>query len=187
MVNETGCSPCWRSTQQLLAAGSRRLAILIPAVSQPGSLIQIDTIHIIPGRLYVYTILDVCSRWAKAIASKKINTHRSLCFTHQAQKDFPFDFSCLQSDHGPEFSSYFSEHVTSSLNTVHRHSRVRKPNDNGHLERFNWILKEECLQEKPRSYYSYQRAIKDYLNYYNNERLYLGIDFKIPAQVLRSH
>ena len=107
-----------------------------PAVEQPGSLVQIDTIHFIPGELYVYTLLDVFSRWAWARVSGRINTHRSLRFVSDAKRVFPASFSTLQSDHGPEFSTWFTEHI-SKQGIVHRHSRVRKPSDNGHLERFN--------------------------------------------------
>lgn len=158
-----------------------------PLADKPGELVQIDTIHLIPGELYVYTLIDVFSRWARARVSERINTHRSLLFTHTAQKEFPFSFSMLQSDHGSEFSTYFSENIISSLGTGHRHSRVRKPSDNGHLERFNRTLQDECLKGLPRSLRAYRKALPEYLDYYNNRRLHLGLNLKTPQQVLRSY
>ena len=154
-----------------------------PLVLKPGDLVQVDTIHIVPGNLYVYTLLDVFSRWAYARVSQRINTHRSLLFVRFAQRIFPVPFSMLQSDHGSEFSTYFSENIRIN----HRHSRVRKPNDNGHLERFNRSLKEECLKEIPRSFRAYQKTIPEYLDYYNNERLHLGLNLKTPSQVVTSY
>lgn len=150
---------------------------------KPGDLVQVDTLHIIPGILYVYTLLDVFSRWAYAKVSQRINTYRSLIFVRLAQKEFPHSFKMLQSDHGSEFSMYFSENIKVS----HRHSRVRKPNDNGHLERFNRTLREECLKEIPKSFRAYQKTIPEYLNYYNNERLHLGLNLKTPSQVVTSY
>jgi transposase InsO family protein len=158
-----------------------------PLADRPGDLVQIDTIHLIAGELYVYTLIDVFSRWAKARVSKRINTHRSLLFVHSAQKEFPFSFSMLQSDHGSEFSTYFSENITASLRTGHRHSRVRKPSDNGHVERFNRTLQEECLEGLPMSLRVYKKALSEYLDYYNNKRLHLGLNLKTPQQVLRSY
>lgn len=158
-----------------------------PLALKPGNLIEIDTIHVIPGDLYVYTLLDVFSRWAYAMVSERINTYRSLRFVNLAQKEFPLSFRMLQSDHGSEFSIYFSENITQRLSCNHRHHRVRKPNDNGHLERFNRTLQEECLDEIPRTFKVYQKTIPEYLNYYNNERLHLGLNLKTPYQVLRSY
>ena len=50
-----------------------------PAPERPGTLVELDTVHIgmaLNDRLYVYTLLDVCSRWAFAEAEERISTHR---------------------------------------------------------------------------------------------------------------
>ena len=159
-----------------------------PLAEKPGSLVQIDTIHIAPSRFfvfpkfYVYTLLDVFSRWAFAKVSARINTQRSLQFVRQAQSTASFSFAMLQSDHGSEFSTWFSEQVK----VEHRHSRVRQPNDNGHLERFNRTIQEECLNKVQTNPRSYQRAIDEYLPYYNNERIHLGLNFKTPSECFQA-
>ncbi len=161
-----------------------------PIVQNPGDLVQIDTIHFVTYeglRFYVYTLLDVASRWTYARVSLRINTHNSLKFVKEAQKKAEFKFKMLQSDHGSEFSAWFTEHVR-KLEMNHRHSRVRQANDNGHLERFNRTLQEECLNQViPMSPEGYQRTIKRYLPYYNNERLHLGIKLLTPMQVVTSY
>lgn len=160
-----------------------------PYVALPGDLVELDTIHIgpyRPGRLYVYTLLDVFSRWAWAQAVLRINTHLSLRFVHEAQTQAQFGFSTLQSDHGQEFSTYFTENIQ-VRGVTHRHSRVRQPNDNAHLERFNRTIQEECLNIIPQTLKSYQKEIPEYIRYYNNERLHLGLGLKTPRQVLRSY
>lgn len=156
-----------------------------PAVEHPGDLVQLDTIHIVPligeRRFYIYTLLDVCSRWAFAWVSKKLSAGRSVSFLEQAKERAPFSFQMLQSDNGPEFSSWFTNHA----GIAHRHSRVRKPNDNSHLERFNRTIQEECLyyvKQEPRTF---QKAINLYLPYYNDERPHLGLNFLTPSQVLQ--
>ena len=159
-----------------------------PVALNPGDLVQLDTIHVVPRRyqtytrFYVYTLLDVFSRWAWAKVYARPNTHNSVGFVKGAQRHAPFPFSYLQSDHGSEFSTWFTENVK----VKHRHSRVRKPNDNAHIERFNRTIQEECLRGlRPRPDV-YQKAIQRYLPYYNEQRLHLGINYHTPREWLEA-
>ena len=157
-----------------------------PEAEKAGDLLQIDTIHVVPKfgpRFYVYTIIDVHSRWAYAKVSLKANTHNSLRFLKLAQKKASFVFKVVQSDHGSEFSSWFTEGL-GVMDVSHRHSRIRQANDNAHVERFNRTIQEECLDAIIPFPLLYQKAIKEYLPYYNNERLHLGINLKTPLEVI---
>ena len=156
-----------------------------PIAEKPGILVEIDTIHDGPheDRLYVYTMLDVYSRFAHAVPTKYINTHRSLRFVRTAA--LPFPVATLQSDHGPEFSKWFTKMVAVD-GMAHRHSRVRKPNDNAHLERFNRTIQEECLNRAPRNLKSWQKEIPEYLRYYNTERPHMGIEMQTPLQIIKT-
>lgn len=157
-----------------------------PLAEKPGILVEIDTIHDGPheDRLYVYTMLDVCSRFAHAWPTERITTHKSLKFVRTAL--LPFSVATLQSDHGPEFSKWFTKMVALD-GIAHRHSRVRRPNDNAHLERFNRTLQEECLNRVSRSLKSWQKEIPEYLRYYNQERPHMGLNFKTPLEVMQSY
>lgn len=157
-----------------------------PVAAYPGALVQLDTIHIQPfrqkKRFYIYTLLDVYSRWAYAWVSEKLSAGRTVNFLHDAQGTACFDFQMLQTDHGPEFSSWFTKHA----GITHRHSRVRKPNDNAHLERFNRTIQEECLYHIKQTPKHYQEAIDEWMPYYNNKRAHLSLNFLSPSQVLPS-
>lgn len=157
-----------------------------PLPEKPGVLVEIDTIHDGPheDRLYVYTMLDVCSRYAHALPVERINTHRSLRFVRTAP--LPFPVTNLQSDHGSEFSKWFTKMIGAS-GIAHRHSRIRRPNDNAHLERFNRTLQDECLSRISRSLKAYRKEIPEYLRYYNTERPHMGLDFKTPMEVVTSY
>lgn len=157
-----------------------------PEVKNAGDLLQIDTIHVVPRqgeRFYVYTLIDIFSRWAYAKVVDHINTHESLKFVLEAKKKAPFVFGVLQSDHGSEFSSWFTENI-GVFGILHRHSRVRQSNDNAHVERFNRTIQEECLDELRQLPEEFEKAIQRYIPYYNNERLHLGINMLTPAQVV---
>ena len=159
-----------------------------PGADHPGALLQADTVHfVLPdgSRLYVYTLIDLYSRWAYAEVSDKLRAYVSASFIIRAQRKASFDFHMIQTDHGPEFSTRFT-HILARRRLAHRHSRVRKCNDNAHVERFNRTLQDECLNGVPRTTASFSKAILAYLPYYNTERLHMGIDFKTPAQMLSS-
>lgn len=156
-----------------------------PQAMKPGDVVELDTIHVQPRdaeRFYVYTLIDVHSRWAYAKTVTRINTLQSLRFLREAQQVAPFSFGTIQSDHGSEFSTSFSDRG----HLAHRHSRVRQPNDNGHLERFNRTLQDECLHRVLQTIPAYRSALNTYLPYYNTERLHLGLNLKTPSQVMRS-
>ncbi len=157
-----------------------------PFAEKPGILVEIDTIHDGPheDRLYVYTMLDVCSRYAHALPTERINTHRSLRFVRTAS--LPFPVATLQSDHGPEFSKWFTKMIAAD-GMAHRHSRVRRPNDNAHLERFNRTIQEECLNRVPRNLKTWKKEIPEYLRYYNGERPHMGLQMKTPLEVMQSY
>lgn len=160
---------------------------LRPLPESPGILVEIDTIHdgIPENRLYIYTLLDVCSRWAYAIPALHINTHQSLRFVDAGRAQAPFAFATLQSDHGSEFSKWFTKRIL-ERGMAHRHSRVRTPNDNAHLERFNRTIQEECLARVPRTLRSWQRAIPEYLHWYNEKRPHLGLEMKSPIDIIKN-
>lgn len=157
-----------------------------PKALRPGILVQIDTIWdgYVKDRLYVYTLIDVFSRWGHALAVNRISAERSFKFIKQTQTISPFKFLTLQSDHGSEFSKHFTKQLTyTGFN--HRHSRIRTPSDNGHLERFNRTLQEECLNRIPRSLKSWKKEIPEYLLWYNAGRPHMALDMKSPLEFLK--
>jgi len=157
-----------------------------PYAEKPGDLVQMDTVHIMDPygkRFYVYTLIDLASRWAWATVSRKITAGRTVAFLRDAQHHASFPFTMVQSDHGPEFSSWFTAHIPAE----HRHSRVRKPNDNAHIERFNRTVQEEGFREIAKTPEAYQKALRVFLPYYNQERLHMALKFKTPSEVLRSY
>jgi transposase InsO family protein len=155
-----------------------------PYPLKPGDLVEMDTIHRMidqKKRLYVFVLIDVFSRWVYAKAYGKMNGRTTLRFVNEAQKSISFRFGMLQSDHGPEFSHWF----TSRIQRDHRYTRIGKPNDNAHIERVNRTIQEECLDTLPNDVRKINCALKKYLRYYNYERLHMGISLKTPMQLIQ--
>src|SRR5579875_276112 len=125
----------------------KRRNIPRPEVTSPGSLVQIDTVHLLDlqaNRYYVYTLIDLYSRWAYAEAHLRYNQEASYGFVMRAQEISGFKFKTIQADNGPEFGRNLYDRLKIAGITL-RHSRVRRSNDNAHIERFNRTIQEECL------------------------------------------
>jgi transposase InsO family protein len=154
-----------------------------PHVLSAGDLVQMDTIHLMVSekkRIYVFVLLDVYSRWVYVKAYEKMNSGLMLEFVREAQDHASFQFKMLQSDHGPEFGKWFVTQIQKN----HRYTRIGKPNDNSHIERFNRTVQEECLDRTERNVKSLNEALEKYIHYYNHERLHMGISLRSPIQLL---
>jgi transposase InsO family protein len=104
-----------------------------------------------------------------------------------ARNELGFDFAMVQADNGPEFSHYFEQTLARHSMSV-RHTRLGRPNDNAHIERFNRTIQEECLG----STITYKTTTKHiqgkldrYLEFYNFKRVHLGLQLRTPAEMLR--
>jgi len=158
-----------------------------PVPEKPGVLVQIDSMHDGPpqDRLSAYALIDVHSRWGWAEAVERINSHRSALFLHRAHARAPFPFVTLQSDHGSEFAKWFTKTIEFH-GMRHRHSRVRMPTDNSHVERFIQTLQRECLNRIPKTPQSWRKELPEYLRYYNTERPHMGLGMKTPLEIIKT-
>lgn len=162
-----------------------------PLVSAAGDLVQTDTIHLVDPyskrRIYVYTVIDLYTRLAYASVHSAIRPGLASKAILDAQTAFGFHFVMVQSDNGLEFSSYFEERLHGQgIKT--RHSRLHRPNDNAHIERFNRTIQEECTGrywDTSLPLARLQERITKYLDYYNTKRIHLGIQLRTPAEMLQ--
>ena len=162
-----------------------------PLVSRPGELVQTDTIHHVDPksgrRLYYYTVIDLYTRMTYVILVPKLSPGHAAKAVLEAQDLWGFTISMVQADNGPEYGRY-SEQVMKHYGIQTRHSRLHRPNDNAHIERFNRTLQTECI-----GYYWHksvplsrqQATLNAYLEYYNNKRVHLGIQMRTPASMLQ--
>ncbi len=162
-----------------------------PIVTKPGELVQTDTIHyacsVSRRRRYVYTVIDLYTRMAYAEVHDYVRPGIAAGVIQSAQEAMGFCFAMVQADNGPEFSRYFEQALRRNNINV-RHSRLGRPNDNAHIERFNRTIQEECLGHylDPRiKTATIQKKITTYLDYYNTKRVHFGLQFRIPAEMLQ--
>ena len=161
-----------------------------PLPTAPGELIQTDTVHYVNplnhSKMYIYTVIDLYTRMAYAKISPNLSEKGAAETIFEAQEYMQFPFKMVQSDNGAEFQNHFQGRLNSKgIKT--RHSRVRHPNDDAHIERFNRTLRKECIgQYNPNKNINFiDSKLNRFIRYYNYDRIHLGIGLKTPYEVLQ--
>jgi transposase InsO family protein len=159
-----------------------------PAANKPGDLVQTDTVHLYDyatkQRTYLYTLVDVYSRWAYVEHHNHMSQRLAAAVLQRGQAYAGFHFQMVQADNGPEFGRDFEQRLR-LRNTTVRHSRVRRPNDNAYVERFNRTIQEECTGTSNPITNNLNSKVLSYLAYYNDERLHLGLQCRTPQEMLQ--
>ena len=161
-----------------------------PKILNPGDLVEIDTIHLFnpisKQKRYMYTVIDLYTRMAYARVYEDLKPGHSIDTITEAEQYFGFRFKTVQSDNGLEFARYFETKLEAKGITI-RHTRLGRPNDNAHIERFNRTIQEECTG----SYYLESESLKkldnkvlSYIDFYNYKRIHLGLEYRTPAEML---
>ena len=165
---------------------------LRPFVTKPGELVQTDTIHYVDPftkrRKYVYTVIDLYTRMTYAEIHDRIGPGIAAQVITRAAVQFGFTFFMVQADNGPEYSRYFEDTLTRG-GIATRHSRLHRPNDNAHIERYNRTIQEECLGRRldfRNTNQQIQAKINSYLEFYNTKRVHLSLQYRTPQQMLQS-
>jgi transposase InsO family protein len=162
-----------------------------PKATKPGELVETDTIHHVDPfsgkRLYYYTVIDLYTRMTHVSVSTQLRQGLAAQAILAAQAAFGFSFAMVQSDNGPEFGRYFEQTLRTNGIAL-RHTRLGRPNDNAHIERFNRTLQEECIGHYWRRSVPLRRQqekLTNYIDYYNTKRVHLGIQMRTPAEMLQ--
>lgn len=162
-----------------------------PAVTKPGEFIQTDTIHHVDPksgrRLYYYTVIDLFTRMTYVTVSTKLRQGLAARAILAAQQQWGFPIAMAQADNGPEYGRYF-EQCMKQATIQTRHSRLHRPNDNAHIERFNRTIQTECIGyywQKSVPLSRQQAKVATYLEYYNTQRVHLGLQLRTPTSMLQ--
>jgi putative transposase len=159
-----------------------------PQANKPGDLVQTDTVHLYDRatkqRTYLYTLVDVYSRWAYVEHHTDLSARLAATVIRRGEAYAGFKFAMVQADNGPEYTSEF-ENILRTNGSAVRHSRVRRPNDNAFIERFNRTIQEECTGSTSSITQDLNGKVLAYLAYYNDERLHLGIQCATPLEMLQ--
>ena len=149
------------------------------APQHPGDLIQMDTVSIFADGIkrYIFTAIDVSTRFAFAYAYKSNSSANGSDFLVKFVKVAPFATERIQTDNGSEFAKHFEE-LCQESGLVHFFNYPRHPESNSYLERFNRTMQDQFVNwhiddlEKPEVF---NLKLMEYLIWYNTEKPHRGI------------
>jgi len=158
------------------------------AVSQPGDLVQVDTLDVrpLPGVVFKqFTARDVVSRWDVIQAHTRATAFAATEFLDTLQHRMPFPIRALQVDGGSEFAAQFEQ----ACQQRGLHLFVlppRSPKLNGAVERANRTHTEEFYQVTPCSLEmkKLNRELRHWEKIYNTVRPHQSLGYLTPHQFL---
>jgi transposase InsO family protein len=150
------------------------------------------------GRCYVFVAIDRATRWV-FIAIKKARTAAAArSFLNALAKAAPFKIRIVLTDNGTEFTDRLfgarakqpsGEHefdrLCAALEIDHRLTRVRRPQTNGMVERFNGRLEQILRTHRFNSADDLHATLRRYVWLYNEQLPQKALGHESPTQALK--
>lgn len=158
------------------------------AVSQPGDLVQVDTLDVrpLPGVVFKqFTARDVVSRWDVIQAHGRATAQSATQFLETLLHRMPFPIRALQVDGGSEFAAEFE--LACQQRGLHLFVLPpRSPKLNGAVERANRTHTEEFYQVTDCSLEmkKLNRELRQWEKIYNTVRPHQSLGYLTPHQFL---
>lgn len=151
--------------------------------TQPGDLVEIDTVSILTNGLkrYLLTAIDLPTRFAFAYVYKSGSSANAKDFLMKLKTVAPFNITRIQTDNGHEFQKHFAQ-TCEQNRLVHFFNYPRHPQSNGHLERFNRTVQEQFANwhtDDLDDVTVFNQSLMEYLLWYNTVRPHRSIG-KLP-------
>lgn len=159
------------------------------AVSEPGDLVQVDTLNIrpLPGvALKQFTARDLISKWDVVEARTRASSHTAKEFISTLLRGMPFKVKAIQVDGGSEFYSEF-ERECESRGIKLFVLPPRSPKLNGCVERAQRTHREEFYDITDVSWTvpELNKELRQWEYVYNCIRPHQALGYKTPLQFLR--
>ncbi len=140
----------------------------------------------LPWTCFEYAVIDIFSRYKEAVILNQLDQDGSMSALLEILPRLPFKTVFIQTDNGLEFQKRFQEFL-SGMNIKHHFIHKSTPNENAVIERSFRTDEEEFyfrIKKRPKHYDELRDLLKEFLHYYNYERLHMGINFKTPYAVV---
>ena len=155
---------------------------------KPGDIIQIDNIQIFEQNIkrYIFTAVDLRSKFAFAYFYKNLSSKNALDFFKKLEYVAPFKINRVQTDNGQEFHKYFDDYLVKN-NILHYFNYPKHPQHNANVERLNRTIEEEFLNNNMDyiddiKYFNYN--LINYLIFYNKDRPHKSLNYISPTDYL---
>lgn len=143
--------------------------------------IQTDTVDF--GDLFAFTAIDTYSKEVSVIMRPSLTAKDGQTALKQQLKQFK-KINHIQKDGGHEFKAEWQDYAKKHIPSI-RTARPYKKNEQAFIERFNGILRKECLgyfKYKKTDLKNIQDKVNKYVHYYHHVRPHLSLKMKTPAE-----
>lgn len=153
---------------------------------KPRESIQADTVDF--GQVFAFTAIDTFTREASVVLKPVLDAQAGKEALKE-QLEFFKEIQNIQKDGGSEFKKEWQRYARTKIQSI-RTARPYKKNEQAFIERFNGILRKECLgylKYKPKDIPELQKKVNEFLDYYHNERPHLSLNMLTPKKYAMSH
>lgn len=154
--------------------------------TKPREVVQTDTVDF--GRVFAFTSIDTFTK-EPCVVLKPVLTSEAGREALAEQLAFFGSIQSIQRDGGPEFKGDWDDLARERIPTI-RTAKPYKKNEQAFIERFNGILRKECLgygPYTPEQIPELQRRLDAFIHYYLYERPHLSLNMKTPHEFAMSH
>lgn len=149
--------------------------------TKPMEVIQTDTVDF--GDIFAFTAIDTFTKEASVVVKAELTSQAGKEALEEQLEQFNH-IEHIQRDGGPEFKLHWQEYAVKHIPSI-RTARPYKKNEQAFIERFNGILRKECLgylkynkQDLPKI----QEKVNQFLIYYHTKRPHLSLGMKTPQE-----
>lgn len=154
--------------------------------TRPREAIQTDTVDF--GKVFAFTSIDTFTK-EPCVVLKPVLDSTAGAEALLEQLAFFGDIEGIQRDGGPEFKGHWDELARQRIPNI-RTAKPYKKNEQAFIERFNGILRKECLgygPYKPEQIPELQKRLDKFIDYYLNIRPHLSLNMQTPKEFAMSH
>lgn len=149
----------------------------------PREVVQTDTVDF--GGVYAFTAIDTYTKEVSVVMRPRQTAKDGVIALQQQLRDFG-KIDHIQRDGGSEFKAEWHQYASQHIPSI-RTARPYKKNEQAFIERFNGILRKECLgyaKYKKQDLAKIQAQVDTYLHYYHTKRPHLSLNMKTPYEFL---
>lgn len=149
--------------------------------SKPREVIQTDTVDL--GNVYAFTAIDTYTKEVSVIIRSRLTAEDGRCALKE-QLSYFGKVDHIQRDGGSEFKREWQEYALKHIPSI-RTARPYKKNEQAFIERFNGIMRKECVgyaKYKKKDLNKVQTKVNQFLDYYHNKRPHLSLNMQTPSE-----
>lgn len=154
--------------------------------TKPRQVVQTDTVDF--GNVYAFTAIDTYTKEPAVVLKDRLDSAAG-AEALKEQLSFFGSIESIQRDGGSEFEGEWERLAKAHIPRI-RTARPYRKNEQAFIERFNGILRKECLgygPYQPSDIPRLQQQLDTYLHYYLYERPHLSLHMQTPNEFAMSH